>query len=92
MSILPKLVQCKSQCERECLATVLEMKLTQRAYKKLRKRQKMHAKIFVSWHDILNLKRKSELKDINCTTKVGVVQVPIQNVVNHPITKIMEKS
>ena len=35
------------------------------------------------------MERKFELQDINCTTKVGVV--PIQNVVNHPITKIMEK-
>ena len=75
----------------ECLATVLEMRLSQRAYKKLRKRQKTHAKIFVFWHDILNLKRKSELKDINCTTKVGVVQVPMQSAVNHQLTKIMEK-
>ena len=76
----------------ECLATVLEMRLSQRAYKKLRKRQKQrHAKIFVSWQDVLKVKRKSEPKDIDDKTKVGVVQVPMKSVVNHQITKIMEK-
>ena len=37
------------------------------------------------------MKRKSEPKDIDSTTKVGVVQAPMQNVVNIQITKILEK-
>ena len=56
-----------------------------------KKTKKRHAKIFVSWHDVLKVKRKSETKDIDSTTKVGVVHVPMQNVVNHKVTKIMEK-
>ena len=76
----------------ECLATVLEMKLTVRGYKSFRKKQKYrNAKIFVSWHDVSKVKKKCEPKKIDSTTKVGVVQVPMQNVVDHQITKIMEK-
>ena len=75
----------------ECLATVIELKLTSRQYKNLRKKQKArHAKIFVSWHDILLVKRKCEPKNID-DTKVGEVSVPLQSVVDHQISKIMEK-
>ena len=79
----------------ECLATVLEMKLTVGKYKSFRKKQKYrNAKIFVSWHDVLKVKKKCEPnngKDIDSKTKVGVIQVPMQSAVNHQITKIMEK-
>ena len=76
----------------ECLATVLEMKLTVGKYKSFRKKQKYrNAKIFVSWHDVLKVKKKCEPKDIDSKTKVGVVQVPMQSAVNHQLTKIMEK-
>ena len=58
----------------------------------MRKRQKQrHAKIFVSWHDILQVKRKSEPKDVDSTSKTGVISVPMQNVVDHQIAKILEK-
>ena len=58
----------------------------------MRKRQKKrNAKIFVSWHDILQVKRKSEPKDVDSTSKTGVISVPMQNVVDHQIAKILEK-
>ena len=58
----------------------------------MRKRQKKrNAKIFVSWHDILQVKRKSEPKDIDSTSKTGVISVPMQKVVDHQIEKILEK-
>ena len=47
--------------------------------------------MFVSWHDVLKVKKKCEPKDIDSKTKVGVVQVPMQSAVNHQLTKIMEK-
>ena len=55
-----------------------------------KKTKKRHAKIFVSWHDVLKVKRKCEPKDMQSTAKV-VVQVP-RCIVNLPIKKTMEKS
>ena len=58
----------------------------------MRKKQKArNAKIFVSWEQILLAKRKHEPKDIDDKTTVGVIQVPLQNVVDHQISKIIEK-
>ena len=58
----------------------------------MRKKQKArNAKIFVSWEQILLAKRKCEPEDIDKTTTVGVIQVPLQNVIDHQISKIIEK-
>ena len=59
--------------------TALEMKLTQCAYKSFWKKS------------IEIVKRKCEPKKIGSTANVGVVQVLMESIVNHPITKIMEK-
>ena len=75
----------------ECLATVIEMKLTQRQYKKLRQKQKrQNAKIFCSWEDILKAKKHCRPENIDSTSKIGEVSVPLQNVIDHQISNILD--
>ena len=74
----------------ECLAEVLIDKITQRRYLRMRKTQKKcNAKIYVSWEEVGRAKLKCQPEDIDSTSKVGEVSVPMQNVVNHQIAKIL---
>ena len=76
---------------KECLAEVLQGRMSQRSYKRMRKKQKAsNAKIFVSWEDILKAKKECKPEGIDDTTKIGVVSVPMQKVCDHQISKIMD--
>ena len=74
----------------ECLALIIELKLTQRQYKKLRKMQKTKgAHMYVSWGDIIAVKEECEPEGIDAS-KTGEVKVPMQSVVDHQATHIMD--
>lgn len=74
----------------ECLATVIQMKLTQNQYKRMRKIQKrQNAKIFVSWVEIGKIKKTCQPENID-SSKTGEVFASMQSVVTHQISKIME--
>ena len=74
----------------ECLAEVLIDKITQRRYLRMRKTQKKcNAKMYVSWEDVGKAKLECKPAGVDTTSKVGEVSVPMQNVVNHQITKIL---
>ena len=73
----------------ECLATIIELKLTKKQYNQMRKKQKKcNAKMFVSWHKIIEVKKKCEPPDID-SSKTGEVKVPLQSVVSHQASNIM---
>ena len=75
----------------ECLATLLDLKLTEREYQKLRNQQKAaNAKIYVSYFDLWKVKKKCEPENIDSTSKKGEISVPMQDVCNHQISKIMK--
>ena len=75
----------------ECLAEVLESRLTERSYKRLRKKQKaQNAKIFVSWEDVCKAKKIRKPQNIDSTSKKGEISVPMQDVCNHQIKNIMD--
>ena len=75
----------------ECLATLLELRLTFRAYQKLRMQQKAaNAKIYVSYYKLSKVKKKCEPENIDTTSKIGEVSVPMQDVCNHQISEIMK--
>ena len=75
---------------KECLAVVLQDRMTYRSYIRMRKRQKKcNAKIYVSWHQILVAKKECAPKGVDKTTKVGKVSVSMQNVCDHHISKIL---
>ena len=74
----------------ECLATIIELKLTQKAYTKLRKHQRnKKAILYVTWADILAVKKESQPDKID-DSKPGEVSSPMQSVVDHQAKNIME--
>ena len=74
----------------KALATILELRLTQKGYKKLRqKKKKKGAKLYVSWHEIDKIKNKSKPKNIKKDVN-GEVSVPLQEVVDHQAQEIMD--
>ena len=75
---------------KECLAELLIQKLTERQYQRQRKKQKAcNAKIFVSYHQVLRAKKECEPEGVDKTTKIGEISVPMQNVCDHQIRKIL---
>ena len=74
----------------ESLALILELRLTQRGYLNLRKKERAkNAKLLVSWTQIVKIKAKSEPKNIK-KDKLGEVSVPLQDVVDHQSQQIMD--
>ena len=74
----------------ECLATIIELKLTQKAYTKLRKHQRnKKAILYVTWNDIMEVKKESQPDKID-DSKPGEVSSPMQSVVDHQAKNIME--
>ena len=74
----------------ESLATILELRLTQKGYKKLRQKEKKKgAKLYVSWHEIDKIKNKSKPKNIKKDVN-GEVSVPLQEFVDHQAQEIMD--
>ena len=74
----------------ECLATIIELKLTQKAYRKLRRHQRnKKANLYVTWDKILAVKKESQPDKID-DSKPGEVSSPMQSVVDHQAKNIME--
>ena len=66
--------------------------VTKRKYKKLRQREKKvygMNKLYVSWHEIDRVQKLVRPKGID-DTKKGEISVPLQSVVDHQSTNIME--
>ena len=77
----------------ESLATIIHIKLTQRQYKKMRQMQKKHnTKLYLSWEKVMEAKKKCQPNNIDFTSKIGEVSVPMQDVITHQLSKIMEFS
>ena len=72
------------------LATILELRLTQKGYNRLRKKEKKKgAKLYVSWYQIDKIKKKCQPKNIKKDVN-GEVSVPLQDVVDHQAQEIMD--
>ena len=74
----------------ECLALIIDLRLSQRQYKRLRKNEKKNgAKLLVTWDKIRIVKKQCEPENIKKDV-LGEVSVPLQDCVDHQAQEIMD--